>query len=121
MSTRKPIAPIAIALTAGLVLWFVTSLLVGKREPWDAPAYWVVAYPLGILICAFLGYAYPERSWRWVLVLFETQFFAMCARNGELGGLWPLGAVLFGVIALPGVLAATLASRHSGRSAEGGA
>ena len=77
MNTRKTLAPIAIAFAAGLMLWFVSSLITGRREPWDASVYWVVVYPIAILFSAFLGYAYPARPWRWVLVLFETQFLAM--------------------------------------------
>lgn len=39
----------------------------------------------------------------------------MCLRNGELGGLWPLGMIMFAVIALPGVLAAHIAARFGRR------
>ena len=35
----------------------------------------------------------------------------MCMRNGELAGLWPLGLALFAVLALPGVVHATVAAR----------
>jgi hypothetical protein len=35
----------------------------------------------------------------------------MAIRNGELGGLWPLGLVLFAVLSLPGMLAAHVAAR----------
>lgn len=119
MNERKSIAPVIIALTVGLVLWLATSLLTGKGEAWDASVYWVVAYPLAILACAFLGYSYPDRPWRWALVLFQAQFLAMCLRNGELGSLWPLGMALFGVIALPGIVAAKLASRLGHRQSDG--
>lgn len=113
MPSPSPRAPVALALIAGLALWFATALLTGKREPWDASAYWVFAYPAALIACAWLGYAYPERPWRWALVLFEAQFLAMCLRNGELGNLWPLGMVLFAVIALPGIAAAHIAARFS--------
>ncbi|CAG0950799.1 hypothetical protein RHDC4_00064 [Rhodocyclaceae bacterium] len=108
-------SPVVIAAVAGLALWLGTSFLTGKREPWDASAYWTVAYPAALLLSAYLGHAYPERPWRWVLVLFESQFVAMCLRNGELGSLWPLGMAMFAVIALPGVLAAYVASRFKRR------
>ena len=121
MITRKAAVPIFIAVAVGVALWFATSLLSGKRESWDASAYWVVAWPAAVLTCAFLGYAYPERPWRWALVLFESQFLAMCIRNGELGNLWPMGMALFAVIALPGVVAARFASRFSSRSEDGAA
>lgn len=108
-------APVVIAAAAGMFLWLATAFLTGRREAWDAPAYWGVAYPAALLVSAWLGRAYPERPWRWVLVLFESQFVAMCLRNGELGSLWPLGMVMFAVIALPGVLAAHIAARFRRR------
>jgi hypothetical protein len=113
MSNRSPLIPVAISVAAGIALWLVASALTGKREPWDASAYWAVVYPAAILMSAFLGYSYPERPWRWALVLFESQFLAMCIRNGELGNLWPLGMAVFAIITLPGIAAAKLASRFS--------
>jgi hypothetical protein len=113
MSNRSPALAIAAASVIGATLWFAVSVLTGKREAWDASAYWVVAYPVALMACAFLGYRYPERPWRWALVLFEAQFLAMCVRNGELGSGWPLGIVLFAVIALPGVLSAKLGSKRA--------
>jgi hypothetical protein len=118
MTSRSATVPVSVAIAAGVALWFVTSALTGKREPWDASAYWAIAYPAAILTSALLGYSYPERPWRWALVLFESQFLAMCVRNGELGNLWPLGMAMFAVIALPAVFAARLASRLSVASAE---
>jgi len=111
MTERKIVPAAIIAAAIGFALWFVTSLVTGKREPWDASAYWSVAYPLALLACGVLGYAYPQRPWRWALVLFASQFLAMCVRNGELGSLWPLGLALFAVLALPGVVLAKVAAR----------
>jgi hypothetical protein len=45
----------------------------------------------------------------------------MCVRTGELGNLWPLGMLLFAVVALPGALAAQVSARFSQGSTEGGA
>jgi hypothetical protein len=103
--------PLAIALIAGAILWFAASLLTGRREPWDASVYWVALYPLALGACGLLGYAFPYRAWLWALALFEGQFLGMIVRNGELGGLWPLGMVLFAIIALPGVAVAAWGAR----------
>jgi hypothetical protein len=119
MSNRNPVRPLAIAAGIGMALWFGASLLSGRREPWDASTYWVIAYPLAILAAACLGYAYPERPKQLVFVLFAAQFVAMCVRNGELGSLWPLGLALFAVLALPGAVAAQLAARWRRRSNAG--
>lgn len=61
---------------------------------------------MALVACAALGGACPDRPWRWALALFEGQFVGMLIRNGELGGLWPLGMLLFAVLAVPGVGAA---------------
>ena len=119
MASRSTVNPVAIAAIVGVALWFVTSILTGRREPWDASAYWAITYPLAIVTCALLGYSYPERPWRWVMVLFLAQFIAMCVRNGELGNLSPLGMVLFAVLALPGIVVAKVAARFNTASREG--
>jgi hypothetical protein len=111
--------PFLIAVVLGAALWFGISMLTGKREPWDAQAYWALAYPAAILAAALLGYFYPERPWRWAALLFASQFLAMCVRNGELGNLWPLGIAVFAVLALPAVIAARLAARFNRRPARG--
>jgi hypothetical protein len=119
MTATKTSVPACAAAAIGAALWYAASLLTGKREPWDAATYWIIAYPLAIITCAVLGYSYPEHPRRWALILFEAQFLAMCVRNGELGNLWPMGMALFGIIALPGVLAARIASRFNSRPSAG--
>jgi hypothetical protein len=104
------------ASLAGAALWLAASLLTSKREAWDSSWYWALAYPLSIAACALLGYRFTAQPWRWVLALFAAQFAAMCLLNGEVGNLWPLGILLFSVLALPAVLAAQVAG-HFGRLA----
>jgi hypothetical protein len=117
MASRSTFKAVSIAAVAGVALWWVATLLTSKREPWDAAVYWVLAYPLAVLTCTLLGYKYPERSWRWPLVLFEAQFIAMCVRSGELGSLWPMGMLLFAVLSVPGIVAARWAARLGTASA----
>jgi hypothetical protein len=116
MNHKTLALPLLIASVVGIALWFLAALLTNKREPWDASSYWIVVYPLALIACAVLGYKFPDRPWRWALVLFEAQFVAMCVRNGELGNLWPLGMAIFAVVALPGVLAGKIAAHLSQRS-----
>ena len=114
MSNRRVAVPVSIAIAVGITLWLASSVGTGKREAWDSSAYWAIAYPTAMLACAFLGYFFPDRPWRWAIALFEAQFVAMCLRNGELGGLWPLGMAMFAVISLPGVVAARIAAKFQG-------
>ena len=118
--TSSPAFAFVVAAVIGVTLWFAASTLAGRREAWDAPSYWIGAYPLAIGMAGVLGFVYPERPWRWTLVLFESQFVAMCVRNGELGGLWPLGLALFAIIALPAVVVAAAGSRLRSRLASRG-
>jgi len=117
MNGQRAGVPIVIAAAIGMALWFAVTLAAGVREAWDTGAYWTVAYPVALVACAVLGYLFPQRPWRWAVVLFVSQFVAMLLRNGELGSLWPLGLALFAVLSLPGVLAAQLAAWLKGRHA----
>lgn len=110
MDRQRTHQAIIIAAVLGAAAWWVTSVLNGSREAWDGAGYWSLAYPLSILACALLGYHYPIRAWRWAGVMFLAQFVVMCVRNGELGSLWPLGLLMFAVLALPGVAAAMIAA-----------
>ncbi len=116
LNDRRTFAPIVLAVSTGAALWFAAAIASGKQEAWDGTAYWALAYPAAIAACAYLGYSYPDRSWRWALLLFQAQFIAMCILNGEIGNLWPLGIALLAVIALPGVLASKLAARARRRT-----
>jgi hypothetical protein len=116
VKSRGVTVPVVVAISAGAVLWFAASVLTGRREPWDATAYWTLVYPAGIVVAALLGYFFPKRAWRWPALLFASQFLAMCVRNGELGNLWPLGLVMFAILALPAVAAARIAARFGSRA-----
>lgn len=106
---------LALAAIAGALLWIAGAELANRREAWDAGIYWVLFYPLALAACGYLGYRYPERPWRWALALFFGQCLALGIRNGEVGNLFPLGLIVFGVLALPGVAAAKFGARIRGR------
>jgi hypothetical protein len=108
MKPRSALVPAVIAAAAGMLTWFAASLLSGRREAWDAPMYWTLAYPAALMVCAWLGYQHPKRAWMWALILFLAQFIAMCIRNREIGSLAPLGLIVMALLSLPGMLAATL-------------
>lgn len=117
MASNKQTTPLAIALVAGIVLWLVASFVTGQREPWDSSAYWWLIYPVATAACGYLGYCYPERPVLSSIVLFGGQFLGMVLRNDEIGNLWPLGMVLFAIIAIPGMLVATIAARVARKTA----
>ena len=49
-----------------------------------------------------LGYWEPRRAWRWPLVIMLVQPIAMVAMAG-VGNMLPLGLIMFGFLAAPGV------------------
>jgi hypothetical protein len=97
----------ALALGTGLILWSAASYLAGGGEPWDSGTYWTGAYPLAVIMAAALGFAFPERSWRWALGIMLAQLPVMLATESGFG-LLPLGLVLLGVLSLPAILTAKL-------------
>lgn len=114
-SGRAPSAAL-LSIAAGAALWLLAHLLTGRREAWDSTWYWIVFYPAAIVAAAAIGHRFPQRPWRWALLVFLGQFLAQRAIDREFGSLWPLGLVLFAVMSLPAVLVATLAA---GRRATG--
>lgn len=112
------VVPAATALFGGAVLWWIGGTLAHRREPWDSGVYWVVVYPLAVALGAWLGWRFPRRPRLAAVLVFVGQFVAMIVRNGELGGLWPLGLAWFAVLSLPAIAAATWLARHSPHDAE---
>lgn len=99
-----------IAAVAGMALWLATSAIGARSEPWDAPIYWTIAYPVAVVLAAVLGYLFPQRPWRWALTLMFMQAAVMLL-GGAGFGLLPLGLVLLAVLSLPAVLFAWLGAR----------
>ncbi len=58
-----------------------------------------------------MDYQSAERPWRWALALFLCQCLALGIRTGEIGSLFQLGLIVFGIVSLPGVSAAFLGAR----------
>jgi len=108
--SKSSALPYALAVIAGATLWAVGSIVSDRREAWDSGSYWTIFYPAAIIACGLLGYLFPDRPWRWCLALFAAQFASMAVLAGEIGNLAPLGLILFGVLSLPAIGAAMLAS-----------
>jgi len=92
----------------GAVLWALTSLLTESREAWDSPMYWSLTYPLCIVVSGFLGYLVPRNAWRWGVTIMLVQAIALLVLSGGSWALLPLGLILFGILVLPCMAAATM-------------
>jgi hypothetical protein len=97
----------ATAFLAGTILWSLATIAAGGREVWDAGLYWTAAYPAALLIGGGLAVLYPERPWRWPLVVMLTQMPVMIAMGSGLG-LFPLGLALLAILSLPGMAIAAI-------------
>ena len=92
----------AAAIAGGAGLWLATAVISGRTEAWDSSLYWMVAYPLSIVLAAILGYRSPARPWRWGLAVMLPQAVALAVAGSDFS-LLPLGLLLFSVLALPAV------------------
>ena len=93
-----------LALAVGVAGWWGTAVMVDRREAWDAPEYFQFALPVTGVLLALFGYLGSRDAWRWPLLVFGAQLATMTARNGEVGSLFPLGALLFLFLAGLGLL-----------------
>jgi len=101
MSRTTAIALVS-AIVLGLALWTAAALLGHRAEPWDAPSYWTIAYPAAAILAGALGFAFPQRPWRWALVLMFMQLPVMIAGGSDFS-LLPMGLILMAALALPGI------------------
>ena len=109
MERRSDRRAYAFAIGGGGVLWLATMAASGKREAWDSGLYWIGAYPLAILLAAWLGYEFPRHAWRWGLAIMLAQAVTLAATSLDFSML-PLGLIVFSILALPLVGAAMLAA-----------
>jgi len=107
-SPASPRAPYYVAAAIGASLWTATTLLTGRREAWDASAYWSYAYPACVLIAGLIaGLAPASLPWKIGLSMMCAQAVALAffARSFTL---LPLGLILFAILGVPVMLGAML-------------
>jgi len=109
----------AFAVGGGALLWLAKMGASGKREAWDSGLYWLGAYPVSVLLAAWLGYEFPRMAWRWGLAIMLTQAVTLAVTALDFSML-PLGLIVFSILALPLVAAAVLGAwwRRRGEGAD---
>jgi hypothetical protein len=95
------------AFVSGILVWMLVSSASGKREAWDSELYFTFGIPVLCLVACVLGFAEPERSWRWGIVPFSGQCAWMLLTQG-VGNLLPLGVIVLGLFAVPSIVTARL-------------
>lgn len=103
MKNRSVAFGACIAAAIGIAYWSVASGMAGGGEPWDAPAYWTLAYPGALLLSAVLGFAMPTRAWLWGPIVVFAQVAVVIALAG-VGPLLIAGALYAAVLSIPAAL-----------------
>lgn len=103
------VLPYVISFIAGLAVCLVITLMSGRKEAWDAPAYFTIGIPVMCLVIFALGYWFPQRAWRWVLCMAFGQSVAMVLGGGS-ASLWPLAIIAMTVVSVPQFIVAMIAS-----------
>src|SRR5262245_27155740 len=91
----------------GIIVWVIVSNVSHRREAWDSDLYFMVGVPVVCFVSAILGVVEPNKPWRWGAAPLAGQFVWMLVTQGP-GNLLPLGIVVFGILAIPSMLAAKL-------------
>lgn len=99
-----------LAAMLGLALWCATSWVGTRPEPWDNPVFWSASYPISLLGSLVLGILFPDRPWRWAVVLVFAQLPVLLLAGSGFT-LLPLGIVALGVLAVPPAALATIGAR----------
>ncbi len=102
------VPPYVISFITGLAVCLVITLMSGRREAWDAPAYFTIGIPVMCLVVFVLGYRFPQRAWRWALCMAVGQSVAMVLGGGS-ASLWPLAIIAMTVVSLPQFIVAMIA------------
>ena len=105
--TRATVIAYGTSAVLGLLLWTLTAHGSHRTEPWDAPGYWTISYPIAIGLSGVLGLTFPQRPWRWAAVLMFSQLVVMLL-GGSDASLLPLGLILMAALTLPAAALATL-------------
>lgn len=104
--------PYSAAALAGLIACMAISLATGRREAWDAGAYYSVGIPLMVAIIFIIAWVFPERAWRWTLAMAVGQSLSAFLQGSSFN-LFPLAIVFMTVVSAPQFIAGYIAARWS--------
>lgn len=114
--TTRPLTLILLFLL-GVLFWLGVGRIEGVGEPWDGDWYWVLWYPLSLLLAAGAGFVVGRRGWLAGAILTFAQLPVMWLNTGG-GALMIVGLLFLAVLAIPPVIVAALAGRLAVRGRE---
>jgi hypothetical protein len=118
---RSTLPALLMGLLIGAAIWWLSPLITGRLEPWDAGSGY---YEGALLGAGILGGLLLPKHWRWFVIgVFLGQVLVLLGgvlREPSSGGLWPLGVVFMALYSLLAMVGAMVGSgvrrRLSGRT-----
>ena len=110
-------AALVSAIIGGAATWQAVAWLGGRREAWDSPLYWLIGYPLALVVSGVLAYQQPIGAWRWALAFMWSQAVVMTL-SADSFGLLPLGLIMFGILGIPPMIVAVIVGKNRRRGAD---
>lgn len=107
--SRRLLQIVCLLIVGGLY-WQLVSAVTGYGEPWDAPAYWSLAYPFSLVLSAIGGGFMRKSGWIAGVLITFSQLSVMLINNG-VGNLAVAGALFLSLLAIPAALVAAVAGR----------
>lgn len=98
-----------LSAAVAVAVWLAPWLLLGRKEAWDHWTYFIVSIPTMSAVAAYAGFRARSRWWRWPLTLVLAQFVTALLLGG-FGNLFPLGVIVFAVLAVPMAITAAVAA-----------
>ena len=81
--------------SAGAIVWIIIGAMTNQREAWDSDLFWLLGNPLMLLINGIAGFIDPKNIIVKGFILVLLQPVVMIITAAEIGGLLPLGLILF--------------------------
>lgn len=98
------------AVLTGTLYWGLAAAVFNVEEPWDAPLYWPVLYPISLGICAAFG---ARTNWRPAVIglgVIFPQVLMIVLRDPGMQTI-TIGGAFGAALSLPAILAAWSAAR----------
>lgn len=114
-SSGRVVLHAAIAILVGAGGWGVAEAILGG-EPWNYTSYWVVVYPLMLVVSLILGWHNDRAPWVWGLVIGLAQCFWALHDLHDQAVVLPVSIALFLVLTVPFMFASVIGARIHRRS-----
>lgn len=101
----------------GILFWNGFSTVTGAREPWDAPTYWTIGYPLSLLLSALAGSLLGRSGWLAGLLIIVSQLTVVVLQS-SIEPLFFVGLLYCAVLAVPAMITSLITGRISAHLAK---